>query len=103
MIRYITKHALTQGIIAVEGEYIEDGKYFTNHGGMFGIFVRASEAFETLELAQADAKKRADKKAKSALAQARKFGDPKWQAKVLKWDETPAGKHYNAMKGPDKF
>jgi hypothetical protein len=51
MRRYITKYALTQGIIELEGEYTEDGKYFHETGGSLRILIARDEAFERLDQA----------------------------------------------------
>ncbi len=78
MIRYVTRWALSTGIKKVEGEYTDNGKYF--HAG--GVFVSASEAFDDLDKAKAEAKKRAQAKAKRLLAQSQALSDPRWQPKI---------------------
>ncbi len=80
MKRYITRWALSKGIRYVEGRYVMPGDYFSAGPG---IFVRANEAFETLEEAKAKTREMAAKQVKSLLAKAKKLSDPNWEPKVI--------------------
>jgi hypothetical protein len=79
--RYVTRWALTSGIVKVIGYYTEDALYFTNHGAG-NVFVKAYEAYESLAAAQACACAMATKRAARLRAQADKLADPAWEAKV---------------------
>ncbi len=81
MKRYVTKWALSSGIVAVTGEYLDSGKYFSGDGPR-GVFVKAAEAHETLEQARACAKEMAKKKAKSLAKQVKALGASTWEPKV---------------------
>jgi len=80
MIRYVTRWALSTGIRKVAGKYDDRGEYFM---GPDHLFVKASEAFETVEEAQARAREMAKKKAVSLRKTLAKFEDPKWAADVI--------------------
>ncbi len=84
MIRYVTRWALSTGIRKVTGSYTKD-MYFTD--GYFtdgrGIFVSAREAFETVELAQQEARRLADRRIASFKKQIAKLESPSWTAKVV--------------------
>jgi hypothetical protein len=85
MIRYITRWALSSGIRVVDGNYTDDGKYFAANTGTFSaVFVSADEAFETIERAQAQARKMADHKINSLMKQVAVLRDPYWKAKIAK-------------------
>ncbi len=83
MIRYVTRWALSTGIREVEGEYTEDGKYFTSSKG-YPIFVSSREAHISLAEAVFEAKRMAAKRAKNLRAQAEKLESPDWQPKVVR-------------------
>jgi hypothetical protein len=61
---YCTKYALTQGIFKLEGEMVEDGKYFaerklsTRGAGIYGLFLSPKDFCLTEEEALADFHKR---------------------------------------------
>jgi hypothetical protein len=80
MIRYVTRWALGNGILIVDGSYTGCGKYFRDKG--HGVFVNANEAYETLEEANACARNMAQLKAVSLRAKADKLSDPLWEPKV---------------------
>lgn len=83
MIRYVTRWALSTGIRRIDGEYTDDGKYFTNKQGSAHVFVSAREAHETIEAATACARMMASKKAKALRAQADKLSASTWTPKVV--------------------
>ncbi len=82
MIRYVTRWALSTGIIRVDGRIHVgiSGEYFSADGG---IFVPTKEAFETEEEAVRHAHEMAAKKAASLEKQAAKLLDPAWRPKVV--------------------
>jgi hypothetical protein len=88
MKRFITRWALSSGIRTVNGEYTEDGKYFTGGNGYDRVFVSAKEAHEFLPDAVACARKMAAKKAASLCAMAAKLSAPSWQPKIIDKTET---------------
>ncbi len=74
MIKYVTKYALTAGVLAYEGEVIYDGKYFTGKipgGGRF--FIDIKECFDCPGEAALDANIRKQKKIKSLNKQLQKI------------------------------
>ena len=64
MVVWLTKYSLTAGIFQLEGNFEEDGKYFSGHGvkNRYRYFVRKDDVFETKELAEKDFEKRRLKK-----------------------------------------
>ena len=83
-IRYVTRWALSTGIRKVEGEYTEDGDYFTGGTGFARVFVSKREAFETFTEALGVARTMAKKKAVSLRQSADAMADPNWEPKGLK-------------------
>jgi hypothetical protein len=77
-IRFVTKWALSQGILRIDGELYqprpEDSVYFTFKSGSLSVLVRDGVyAFATEAKAVANVARQLGKKRKSLLAQLRKF------------------------------
>lgn len=82
MIRYVTRWALTSGIRRVDGEWRENGRYFTGRDGDgCRVFVSRPEAHETLEQAIICARAMAKNEGAKLEAKARKFLATTWEPK----------------------
>lgn len=74
MIKYVTKYALTVGIIAWEGELTKDGQYFIGRTPANGrFFISVKECFDCPNDAALDANVRKQKKIKSLNKQLQKI------------------------------
>lgn len=78
--RYVTRWALTQGILQIDGEYTADGKYFAQRGGH--IFVGTDEAFAAPELAAQRARQMAKHKVTLLKKQIKKLES--FEPKIVK-------------------
>lgn len=80
---FITKYALTYGLMERTGLITEDGKYFAVKGGIGSLFCRVGRGcFHTREEAEAAACEDAKRKIKSLQRQIKKLlpltKSPKW-------------------------
>jgi hypothetical protein len=81
---YVTKYALTTGILKVQGEVVQ-GKYVSAKRRTGSLFVLLGDhAFTTLEAAEAKAKEMAIAKKASIIKQLRKLEG--YTPKVVDWN-----------------
>lgn len=75
---FSTKHVLTEGVVLVEGEYSECGKYFRGKGDWRHAFLYRSMFSETWSGALAQAEKKRAAAIKSAKAKIAKLEKLEW-------------------------
>ncbi len=80
MLRYVTRWALSTGIRQLDGEFTDNAKFFIAKSPV--IWLRTGETWVTLDDAQVEARRMADKRIATLKRAIAKLEDPNWKAKV---------------------